>query len=154
MTLEKTLRQQLNKPEPGGFHVHAGGWDITLAADKNDSLSCALNELTLERNGPIKEEVQAWATRIADRATGLLEPLVLLEADKALGKAVLRSETPTTQDGKTFYYELLLARTDRTSASLRRYAGDRTGADKREAVPFALTHDTIVKLVSDIAGAN
>jgi hypothetical protein len=152
MTLEKTLRQQLSKSEPGGFHVHAGGWDITVTADKTDSLSCALNELALERNTLINEDVRAWATRIADSATGLLEPLRLLEADQSVGKAVLRSETPTVDVGKAFYYELQLTRTDRTSAKLRRYAGDRSGADKREAVPFVLTHDAIVKLVNDIAG--
>ena len=62
-------------------------WQV--AADKSDSLSCALNELMLERNKPIKEDVRAWAARIADAATGLLEPLRLLEADQSLGKAVL-----------------------------------------------------------------
>ena len=154
MTLENTLRQQLNNAEHAGFHVNAGDWNVTLAADKSDSLSCALNELTLERNAPIKEELHAWATRIADRVTGLIEPLRVIEVDQPLGKAVLRSEAPTVRDGKSFYYELLLERTSRTSANLHRYAGDRTGAEKREPVPFVLTHDAIVKLVADVVGAN
>jgi hypothetical protein len=150
MTLENTLRQQLNNSEPGGFHFHAGGWNVTLAADKNDSLSCALNELCLERNEPIQEELKAWATRIAERATGLLEPLRLMEVDQPIGKALLRSETPTVRDGKPFYYEMVLVRTDHTSATLHRYVGDRVGGEKREAVPFVLTHDAIVKLVNDV----
>ena len=154
MTLEKTLRQQLNDPEPGGFHVSHGDWNVTVAADKSDSLSCALTELTLERNAPIKEELHAWAVRVADRATGLLEPLRVLEVDQPLGRALLRSETPTVRDGKTYYYELWLERTSRTTASLRRYAGDRVGGEKREAVAFVLTHDAIVKLVVDVVGAN
>jgi hypothetical protein len=152
MTLENTLRQQLNSPTAGGFHVSAGGWTVTLAADKSDSLSCALRELTLDRNEPIQEELHAWASRVADRVTGLIEPLKLVEVDQPLGKAMLRSETPTVKDGKAYYYELLLERTSRTSANLRRYAGDRNG-EKREAVPFVLTHDAIVKLVADIAGS-
>jgi hypothetical protein len=110
--------------------------------------------LTLERQAPIKEELHAWAARVADRATGLLEPLRVLEVDQPLGRALLRSETPTVRDGKTFYYELWLERTNRTSANLRRYAGDRVGGEKREAVPFVLTHDAIVKLVADVVGAN
>ena len=152
MTLENTLRQQLSSPEPGGFHVAADGWEITIVAEKKDSLGCALGELTLEKSAPIKEELRAWATRIADTATGLLEPLRIVEVDTPLGKALLRSEAPTRKDGKAFYYELLLSRGSGASASLRRYAGQ--NAEKREAVSFVLTHDAIAKLAADIVGAN
>src|ERR1700730_11319285 len=151
MTLENTLRHQLNNPEAGGFHVSSGGWNVTLTADKSDSLSCALRDLTLERNAPIQEELHAWATRVAERVTGLIEPLKLVEVDQPLGRALLRSAAPTVKDGKSYYYELLLERASRTFANLRRYAGDRTGSEKREAVAFVLTHDAIVKLVTDLA---
>ena len=154
MTLENTLRHQLNNPESGGFHVSHGDWNVTLSADKSDSLSCALRELTLERNAPIQEELIAWATRVAQRVTGLIEPLKVVEVDQLLGKALLRSAAPTVKDGKSFYYELLLERRSRTVANLHRYVGDRTGGEKREAVAFVLTHDAIVKLVADVVGAN
>jgi hypothetical protein len=154
MTLEKTLRHQLNNPEPGGFHVTLAGWDITLLADRQDSLSCSLKELALACNVPIQEELHAWATRLADRVSGLMEPLKVVEIDLPLGKALLRSEAPATRDGKSFYYELLLERTRRTTATLHRYSGDRTGSEKREAVPFVLTHDAVVKLATDIVGKN
>jgi hypothetical protein len=150
MTLENILRQQLNDPEPGGFHVQADGWNITVAAEKKDSLSCALNELTLEKARPVQEELRAWAMRIADRATGLMEPLRLIEADAKQGKAILRSDVPAQCDGKALYYELVLIRDARSSATLRRFAGQ--FGEKREAVPFVLTHDAIVKLASDIVG--
>ena len=150
MTLENILRQQLSNPEPGGFHVQAGGWNITVAAEKKDSLSCALNALTLEKAEPIAEDVRAWATRIAERATGLMEPLRLIEADVKQGKAILRSDSPAKRDGKALYYELLLNRTDRSSATLRRYAGQ--PGEPRETMPFVLTHDAIVKLANDIVG--
>jgi hypothetical protein len=154
MTLENTLRRQLSNPEPGGFHVSSGDWHVTVAAEKSDSLSCALRELTLERNAPIQEELPAWAARVAARVTGLIEPLKVVEVDQPLGKALLRSAAPTVKDGKAFYYELLLERTSHTAANLKRFAGDRNGSEKREAVVFVLTHDAIVKLVADIAGAN
>src|SRR5262249_62007518 len=99
MTLENTLRHQLSNPEPGGFHVSEGGWNVTLAADKKDSLSCALRELSLERNAPIQEELQAWAARVAECVTGLIEPLKLIEVDQPLGKALLRSATPSVRGG-------------------------------------------------------
>jgi hypothetical protein len=150
MTLEKTLRQQLSKTEPGGFQMSCGDWAVTLRADKSDSLSCALTELTLDRAGPIQEDLDAWAKRVAHSATGLMEPLRLIEVDRPLGKALLRSETPSLLDGKAFYYELVLERTTRSQATLHRYAAE-TGA-KRATVAFALTNDAIVKLVADIVG--
>jgi len=152
MTLENTLSQQLRQAEPGGFHVQSDGWNVTLAADKCDTLSCALKELSLEKNAPIQEDLKAWATRIADRVTGLLEPLCVLEVDQPLGKALLRSETPMVRDGKSLYYELRLERTTRTAATLHRYMADRQQGEKRVAVPFVLTHDAIVKVVADILG--
>jgi hypothetical protein len=152
MTLEKTLRQQLSKTEPGGFHVSSGGWTITLLADKSDSLSCALTELTLDRAAPVQEDLDTWAQRVAATATGLMEPLRLIEVDRPLGKALLRSEKPSLMDGKAFYYELVLERTTRSQATLQRFASP--NGQKRTAVAFVLTHDAVVKLVNDIAGGN
>ena len=153
MTLEKTLRHQLNNAETGGFHISHGDWNVTLVSDRRDSMSCSLKELTLERHAPIAEELQPWAERVAEQATGLMEPLRLIEIDRPLGKALLRSFTPALKDGKAAYYELLLERTSRTVASLKRYVADRQNGEAREAVAFVLTHDAIVKLVADIVGA-
>jgi hypothetical protein len=152
MTLENTLRQQLNKPHPGGFQVSVGDWAITLSAEKTDSLSCALNELTLEKAAPISETLDVWARRVAASATGLLEPLRLIEVDQPLGKALLRSAAPRQRDGKAFYYELVLERTTYSRATLRRYAGQ--NGEKRESVVFVLTHDAVIKLISDLIDAN
>jgi len=152
MIPEKTLRQQLSKKEPGGFPVLLGDWTVNLVADQCDSLSCALKELTLDRATPVREELEGWATRIAATATGLMEPLRLIEVDRPLGKAVLRSAAPVHEDGKALYYELVLELTSRSRATLHRYAGQEAG--KREGVAFVLTHEGIVKLVQDIVGAN
>jgi hypothetical protein len=151
MIVEKTLRQKLENREPGGFHFHAGDWHVTFAAERSDSLSCALKELALKKNVPIREELRTWAERVAKQATGLLESLCLIEVDHPMGKALLRSEPPIEHGGQSFYYELLLGNADHASAHLYRYAGYRNGK-KREAVPFVLTHEAIVKLVNVIAG--
>lgn len=152
MTLENTLRQQLNKSESGGFHVSLGDWTLTLVTERQDSLSCAVKELTLEKAGATREELRPWAERLAASATGLMERLRLIELDDAQAKALLRSDAPARKDGKAFYYELVLSRGDRSTASLRRFAGQH--GEKREAVAFTLTHDAIVKLVEDIVGGN
>src|ERR1700722_11186352 len=104
MTLEKTLREQLSDSEPGGFHFCNEGWNVTLATQASDSLSCAIKELILDHATPIQEKLKPWAERIAASATGLMEPLRLVETDEAIGKAILRSETPALRDGKAFYY--------------------------------------------------
>jgi hypothetical protein len=154
LTLEKKHRQSLSRPEPGGFHVSHAGWDITLHADRQDAMSCSLIELAVARSAPIDEGLRAWSARLARRVTGLLEPLRLVEIDEALGTAVLRSEAPVQKDGKALYYELVLERTSQTAATLRRYAGDRVGTQVRESVPFVLTHEAVIKLATDIVGAN
>ena len=147
MTLANILRQQLNSSEPGGFHVSLGDWSATIAVEKKDSMSCLFTELTVRKSTPATQDVRTWGERIASRATGLLEPLRLLEADARLNQALLRSTAPMKRDGQSLYYEMALTR---DSATLHRYAG-RIGA-RREAIPFALTHDAIVKLVADIVG--
>jgi hypothetical protein len=150
MTLEKTLRQQLNKAEPGGFHVSVGDWTVGVFAEKSDSLSCALKELALDCATPVQEDLDTWATRVARSTTGLLEALRVVEVDAALGKALLRSDAPTLQSGKALYYEVMLERTTRSRATLHRYAGQ--VGEKREPVTFTLTHDAVVKIVTSIVG--
>lgn len=149
MTLENTLRQQLNNPQSGGFQVSHGDWTVFVAVDKMDSLSCALKELSLKKATSPTVDVDSWATRVAAKATGLLEPLRLIETDRTLAKALLRSATPSVQDGKALYYELVLEASTHATATLHRYAGQH--GEKREAISFVLTHDAIVKLVADIA---
>ena len=147
MTLVNTLRQHLNSSEPGGFHVSLGDWSVTVAVEKKDSMSCLLTELTVRKNAASPQDVRAWGERIAGRATGLLEPLRLLEADVRLKQAILRSTAPMQHDGQYLYYEIDVRP---ETATLKRYAG-RIGAS-RAAIPFALTNDAIVKLVNDIVG--
>jgi hypothetical protein len=80
--------------------------------------------------------------------TGLLEPLKLIEVDATRSEAVLRSETPAQKGDDVQYYEVLLRGTH--AATLNRYQAPRTGPGKRRAVPFALTHEAIAKVVGDL----
>src|SRR5437868_6361339 len=129
MTLEETLLQKLSEwqPPPGRhtLTVPATGWTVSLTADRCDVLGCLAWELTLQRKGSSTSGLRTWADRIADRVTGLLEPLKVHEVDEPLNQAQLRSGGPTQRGDKLGYYEVVLNGT--TSAIVRRYQASQAG---------------------------
>ena len=141
---------------------------MQLTADKADTLSCLVWELALSRTGAAPESLtlKAWAEGVAKRATGLLEPLKLLEVDDARGEAVLRSEAAANKGERLAYYEVRLFGTDRATVrrfaaisprseiakQVKRGAGEGRTESGREQVAFALTHEVLAKLAGDIAG--
>jgi hypothetical protein len=157
MTLAENLLPKLSDWRPSGVGRHSwagafpsAGWTVRLAADKTDTLSCLVWELTLTRTAEPPETLtlQSWAAQIADRVTGLLEPLKVHEVDETSQEAVLRSEKPARKNDDLSYYEIRL--NGLTSAVVHRYAANRevTG---RTQISFALTHETIAKLAGDVA---
>src|SRR5215510_1186653 len=158
MTLTESLLPKLSEWKPAGAGRHSwsaaipeAGWTVHLSADKADTLSCLVWELTLARTGTAPEglTLRGWAEGVAKRATGLLEPLRLLEVDEARGEALLRSDAPAKKGGSVAYYEVRLFGVAR--AEVRRFAADRTQSG-REQIAFALTHEVLAKLAGDIAG--
>jgi hypothetical protein len=126
-------------------------WSATLTADRADELGCLLWEVGLRRRTPLqggKDTLQGWAERAAERVTGLLEPLKVLEVDAQRNEALLRSEEPARRGGGLFYYEVLLQ--GQGAAEVRRYRGPRQDEPRREQVAFALTHEAVAKLVADL----
>src|ERR1700722_5286087 len=98
MTLAENLLPKLSdwRPSGDGRHSWAGafpasGWTVRLAADKTDTLSCLVWELTLTRTAepPRDLTLQSWTSQIAAKATGLLEPLKLHEVDATSQEAIL-----------------------------------------------------------------
>lgn len=157
MTLSETLLPKLSEWRPAGLGRHswaealpAAGWAVRLAADKTDSLSCLVWELTLARTGdaPAGLTPAGWAAGVAARVGGLMEPLAVHEVDEARGEAVLRSTAPAQTGGAVAYYELRLLADGR--AALARYTATR-GHSGREQVAFALTHEVIAKFAADLA---
>lgn len=157
MTLNEKLLPKLSDWRPVGDGRHSlnaafpdEGWSVQLAADKADTLSCLLWEVSLARTSevPAQFSLRDWAARVASRVTGLMEPLRVLEVDDARGEAVLRSDTPAKKGERVAYYEVRLA--NGTTATVRRFHASRT-ASGREQVAFAITHEALAKLASDIA---
>jgi hypothetical protein len=155
MTLDETLQPKLAEWRPAAgrqtLTVPDGGsgWAVSLTADRHDELGCLVWEMTLRRVAPGGGDLGAWAARAAERVTGLLEPLKVVEVDVQLNKALLRSNEPARRpQGALFYYEVLLQGT--TAATVRRYQGNAPGNGRREQVAFALTHEALAKLARDL----
>jgi hypothetical protein len=156
MTLAEKLQPRLSEWQPAGVGRHSwstdlDGWNLHLAADRADSLSCLVWELTLTRTGsaPAGLNLKDWADGIVSRVGGLMEDLKVYEIDPVANEAVLRSDTPMTRGAKIAFYEIKLHGVAR--AVVRRVAADKSKPG-REQVAFALTHEVLSHLVEDIAG--
>lgn len=155
MTLANKLLQKLSNWKLAGNQRHdltvadeGTGWTATVTAERCDELGCLVWELALQRPGLASAAdsatLRTWADRVASRATGLLEPLKVIEVDAERLEAQLRSQEPTQREEQRYYYEVLLKAPGR--ATVRRY---RSGAH-REQVAFALTHEALAKLTGDL----
>jgi hypothetical protein len=154
MTLDERLHQSLAEwhPDPGRQTLNVpddSGWTVSVAADQHDALATRVWEIALRRAGVNSIDVSAWAAGTVNRVTGLLEPLKLIEIDPTLGVAQLRSEQPSQRNDDRHYYEVLLHAD--AHALVRRYHA--RGVIRREQVGFALTHEVLAKLVSDLAAS-
>ncbi len=124
------------------------GWTALVVADCADRVGCRVWELTLTRAeaAPETADLKTRAERLAGKATGLMEPLRLIEVDAGRDAALLRSAAPLKRGDELSYYEVLL--TGR-GAGVRRYQSSTTGG-ARQQVAFALTHEALAKLAADL----
>jgi hypothetical protein len=129
----------------------AGVWATTLTVDRADQVGCLVWELSLRKGAPAAFSLNDWAKRVAERSTGLLESLKVVEIDAVRGEALLRSESPVARAEQVSYYEVLLGSAGH--AALRRFVGPRIGPGKRQQTAFALTHEAIAKLAFDLSDA-
>jgi hypothetical protein len=157
MSLAATVQAKLAdwRPSDGRQTLHftdePTGWAVSLTADRSDELGCKLWEMSVRRGSakPLDgAQLQAWADRVAGRATGLMEPLKVVEVDPLRGEALLRSDEPSQKSEQLFYYEVLLK--NMGDATVRRYQASHLPATKREQVGYALTHEAVGKLVGDL----
>jgi len=152
MTFENKLLQKLAETTSAGerheITISQGAWTAHLIFDRRDELSGRLREVTLHRNGAAEGSVQDWAERVAKRVVGLLEPLKVVEVDAVRQQALLRSAAPTAKGENLFFYEVVLRGT--ANAVFRRFQGTQQPGKPREQIAFALTHESLAKLVADV----
>jgi hypothetical protein len=158
MTLENQLLQKLADWRPDSpsdrlsVDDSASGWRATVQADSVDTIGCRLREVGVARLAPLDNPapLAERAHQVADRVTGLLEPLRLVEVDAVGDVAQLRSDAPAVKGDTLAYYEVNLH--GHGGAEVSRYeASHATG--KRQQVPFTLTHEALGKLVHDLASS-
>jgi hypothetical protein len=157
MTLNETVLQKLadwSGPRDGrqilAVADEGSGWAVNLTADRHDDLSCALWEMSLQRTRlpAAGDSLSAWAGRVAERVSGLLEALSVLEVDTQRDEALLRSSPPSQRGNELYYYEVRLR--GLTQAMVRRYHASHNKG-RREQVAFALTHEALAKFATDLA---
>jgi hypothetical protein len=151
MTFANTLLRRLAEWHPKKRETlqvadEATGWTVALTADRCDSLSCQLWEITLQRPAPAeKPDLKAWAAQCAESLRGLPDTLAVLEVDTLRREALLRSEKPFARDEQVLYFEAHLHGT--MSLTVRRFQARTQTTAKREQVPFVLSHEMIAGLV-------
>jgi hypothetical protein len=160
MTLAETLLQRLAKwrPDSGRQTLDVAhpesGWAVAVDAGQVEILGCRLWEVGLRRLQPAPKadlqgaDLRARAEQVAERVTGLLEPLRLVEVDASRGLAQLRSDRPGNWGDGHYYYEVLLQADG--GAGVRRYQAPTADQPRRRQVPFTLTHEALAKLVADL----
>lgn len=148
---ERTLRKLADWSPDEGRQILAvpdegTGWSVAITADRSDVLGSLVWELSLQ-NTKGSMALEAWVHRAA-RATGLLEPLKVVEIDRLRNEALLRSARATERDDTLLFHEILLRGSG--SALVRRIRTGRQADAKREQVVFAMTHEALAKLADDL----
>ena len=153
MNLEETLLQKLaewrfdNGRQTLTVAHPETGWTATVVADCGDRVGCRVWELNLTRpESAPSVDLKTRAERLAGRATGLMEPLRLIEVDAQDDAALLRSAAPQKRGDDLFYYEVLLRS---GGAGVRRYQSS-TKSGTRQQIAFPLTHEALAKLGADL----
>lgn len=166
MRLGKRLIEQLQMLEVNGdlpispdapLQVVARLDNLSVSADVLDSsrIGCVLHSLSMcnERPGELNgAAVINRAEAIARQVTYLIEPLKLLERDRAGQRALLRSAPPRETADAVEYYEAWLNRvgSGAMSFSLNRYHHGNDDVSRR-AIPIVLTNEVLERLVDDLA---
>ena len=130
------------------FETGTSRWTLSYDSDGLDGIGGRFRQLRLDRNaGTSTQPLDVRGAVTAQRLTGLLESIKLVEVDHVRQVAQLRSASPAVRGTARQYYELQIQGAD--SITLQRYQFD-SGAGARQAIPFSLTYDALAKLVDDL----
>ena len=122
-----------------------GDLQVRVKLADSDRLGCLLEKLEMKSTDghPLRLD----PIRIEREMTYLGEPLRIIELEKHLGKAVLRSFPPRMENGTVSYFEITLDRSD--GLSLTRLAYDRN-LGTRSLIPAPFTRDTLERVLTDL----
>jgi len=136
---------------PGVVEVDLdGGATLSLSLSEAGPVGLAFDHLEFaapDRRALTPDQLHSWADRLTGRVTYLMEPLVVVEHDRAGAEVDVRSKTPTARRGVRSYYEVRL----KGDGSLRmgRVAYDESER-RRDPVACPMTFETLDRLVDDL----
>jgi hypothetical protein len=154
MDLETRLRKELERGGPGEvLEWETEGVTFRVQLTDVDRLACVVDGLAVATAMALPPErvearLRQQADRICETVTYLAENFRLVECLPGESVAQLRSFLPETSDEAIRYFEIMLYGGQRLS--LQRYRYDKT-ARERQTEGFALTRNTLVRLLGDLA---
>lgn len=151
MSLSRKIAAALDAATgPGVVSAQDGPYTIALNVEQSGTVGVSLVQLEFasqDHTDWTSDALKAWGDRIAARVTYLMEPLVVIEVDPVGGEVDLRSQSPTSRDGRRTYYEVRMNR--QGALRLGRVAFDEQ-TRRRSTVPCQLTREVIERLADDL----
>ena len=151
LILEKLGNWHADGRDPVNLTIALGNWEVRISAHESEAIGARVWEVHASSKSPPQSSKSAheWAKAIVSRVTSLPEKLCLVENDLASQQALLRSAIPTQAgDEGVRYFELRLTGT--TEMRLKRYQAQRDPGQPRKQISFAITHEALAKLITDL----
>lgn len=135
---------------PANVHASAGSHRLSVSVLRAGPIGVeadALEFVVQDQTNWSIDALRARADRLSARVTYLMEPLTVIEVDAQGGEVELRSQTPTSRQGRRFYYEVRIDR--QGSLRFHRVSFDEA-TRKRARVPFRITTEVLQRLADDL----
>jgi hypothetical protein len=121
---------------------------VTVDLASPVGVRCQSLEMTIPASSPLSlTRLREWATRFVAKATYLMEPLAVVEADASVGEVLVRSSGPTSRGGRRAFYE---ARFNSVGSFRLTRASFDEASRRREPEPFSITREVLERLVDDL----
>jgi hypothetical protein len=148
---EKLANWHAGSRDPVNLTIADGNWQVRIAAHESEAIAARVWEIQASSRSapPHLKSAKEWAKAIVDRVTSLPDRLCLVENDPVSGQALLRSAIPEEAGDEALrYFEVRLIGT--TEVRLKRYQSQRDPGQPRKQISFAMTHETLAKLIREL----
>jgi hypothetical protein len=151
LILEKLTNWHAGGRDPVNLTIALATWEVRIAAHQSEAIGARVWEIQASsKSGPDRlKTALEWAKAIVGRVSSLPEKLCLVETDPLSRQALLRSAAgERAGDESTRYFEVRLTGT--TEMRLKRYEAQQDHGQPRKQISFAITHEALAKLITDL----
>jgi hypothetical protein len=151
LILEKLTKWHACGRDPVNLTIADSNWEVKIAAHESEAIGARVWEIhaSSRATSQVLANAQEWAKAIVNRVTSLPEKLCLVENDPLSRQALLRSAVPESAGNEGVrYFEVRLTGT--TEMRLKRYQAQRDPGRPRKQISFAITHEALAKLITDL----